>query len=164
MTCDLIVGSGWPFGAEWLEGEERSQIVVIGKKLLWGPLDYEVSLSELFKEADPPISSPFKERKMEMLSVKLLPAIVNNIDDIKDLSDQIPAGHIKCKIPEGKYLLYALVKIDGFMQVIQGAPGATGPVLNHYNEAAVKKYLAHMSTMIQEKLGALIITYPFSFY
>ena len=20
MTCDLIVGSGWPFGAEWLEG------------------------------------------------------------------------------------------------------------------------------------------------
>src|SRR5204863_9314532 len=116
MTCDLIVGSGWPFGAEWLEGEERSQIVVIGKKLLWGPLDYEVSLSELFKEADPPISSPFQERKMEMISVKLLPSIINNIDDAKDLSDQIPAGHIKCKIHEGKYLLYALVKIDGFMQ------------------------------------------------
>jgi len=155
MTCDLIVGSGWPFGAEWLEGEERSQIVVVGKKLLWGPLDYEVSLSELFKEADPPISSPFQDRKMEMLSVKLLPSIVNNIEDVKDLSDQIPSGYIKYKIPEGKFVLYALVKIDGFMQVIQGAPGATGPVLNHYNEAAVKKYLAHMSSAIQQKLGPL---------
>ena len=29
LTCDLIVGSGWPFGAEWLEGDERSQVVVI---------------------------------------------------------------------------------------------------------------------------------------
>ena len=62
MTCDLIVGSGWPFGAEWLEGDERSQVVVIGTKKLEGPLDYEVSLFELFKEADPAISSPFAGR------------------------------------------------------------------------------------------------------
>ena len=41
------------------------------------------------------------------------------------------------------------------MQVIQGAPGATGPVLNHYNEVAVKKYLEHMSGTIQEKIGPL---------
>ena len=27
MTCDLIVGSGWPFGAENTAEEERSQIV-----------------------------------------------------------------------------------------------------------------------------------------
>ena len=42
-----------------------------------------------------------------------------------------------------------------FMQVIQGAPGAGGPVLNHYNEEAVKKYLSHMSLTITEKLGSL---------
>jgi hypothetical protein len=155
MRCDLIVGSGWPFGAEWLEGEERSQIVVIGTKMIDGPLDYEASLSELFKEADPPVYSPFAGRKMEMLSVQLLPSIVNDISDVKDLSDQIPTGYVKCKIPEGKFVLYALVKIEGFMQVIQGAPGATGPVLNHYNEEAVKKYLANMSTVIQQKLGPL---------
>ena len=29
MTCDLIVGSGWPFGAETLKGEERAQVVII---------------------------------------------------------------------------------------------------------------------------------------
>ncbi len=155
MICDLIVGSGWPFGAEWLEGDERSQIVVIGTKKLEGPLDYEVSLFDLFKEADPAISSPFTGRKMEMLSVTLVPSTINNIEDVKDLSRQIPNGTIRYKIPEGKYVLYALVKIHGFMEVIQGAPGATGPVLNHYNVASVKKYLEHMSDTIQEKLGPL---------
>ncbi len=155
MVCDLIVGSGWPFGAEWLEGEERSQIVVIGTKWLEGPLDFTASLPELLKDADPPIYSPFADRKMELLSVHLVPSIVNSIDDVKDLSDQIPGGKIKYRIPDGNFVLYALIKISGFMQVIQGAPGATGPVLNHYNEAAVKKYLAHMSSSIQEKIGPL---------
>lgn len=28
MTCDLIVGSGWPFGAEFLKGDERADVVV----------------------------------------------------------------------------------------------------------------------------------------
>src|ERR1700752_3939194 len=74
LTCDLIVGSGWPFGAEWLEGEERAQGVVIGTKRLEGPLEYEVSLFELFKEADPTISSPFAGRKIQMRSVNLGPA------------------------------------------------------------------------------------------
>jgi alpha-L-rhamnosidase len=155
MTCDLIVGSGWPFGAEWLEGEERSQAVVIGTKKLEGPVDYEVSLFDLFKEADPAISSPFPGRTIEMLSVQLAPAVINRLEDVKDLSGQIAGGTIHCKIPGGKYVLYALARIHGFMQVIQGAPGATGPVLNHYNEAAVKKYLAKMSETIRERIGAL---------
>jgi hypothetical protein len=155
MTCDLLVGSGWPFGGEWLEEEERSQVVVIGTKALEGPMEYETSLSELFREADPTIYSPFNERKMEMLSAKLLPSIVNRPEDVIDLSGKIAEGSIKCKIPAGKYVLYALVKIKSFMQVIQGAPGATGPVLNHYKKEAVEKYLSRMSRAITEKLGPM---------
>ena len=30
LTCYLIVGSGWPFGGEFLEDEERGQIMAIG--------------------------------------------------------------------------------------------------------------------------------------
>jgi len=155
LTCDLIVGSGWPFGAEWLQGEERAQVVVVANKKLEGPLDYEVSLFDLFKEADPSISSPFPGRTMEMLSVQLAPDVINNIQDVRDLSDQIPNGTIHCKVPKGRHVLYALVKIHGFLEVIQGAPGATGPVLNHYNKEAVKKYLDKMSGTIQSKLGPL---------
>lgn len=155
ITCDLLVGSGWPFGGEWLAEEERSQIVVIGTKALEGPMEYEASVSELFKSADPTIYSPFAEKKMEILAIKLLPSTVNSAEEVKDISDKVDNGFIKCKIPSGKYVLYALIKIRGFMQVIQGAPGANGPVLDHYNPVAVKKYLSHISQTISEKLGPL---------
>jgi hypothetical protein len=155
MTCDLIVGSGWPFGAEYLEGEERSQIVVIGVKKLTGPLVYEISRYEIFKEADPAVSSPFPGRTMELLTLNLVPDPLTSIDQVIDLSDHTGNEVIKISVPKGKYALYGLVKVHGFMQVINGAPGATGPVLNHYNEEAVKKYLNHMSDAIQKKLGPL---------
>ncbi len=155
MTCDLIVGSGWPFGAEYLEGEERSQIVVIGVKKLTGPLDYEISKFGIFKEADPAISSPFPGRTMELLSLNLVPDPLTNFDQVTDLSDQTGNETIKFSVPKGKYALYCLVKINGFMQAINGAPGATGPVLNHYDAGAVKKYLNHMSGTIESRTGHL---------
>jgi hypothetical protein len=155
MTCDLIVGSGWPFGAEYLQGEERSQIVVIGVKKLTGPVDYEVSRYDLYKESDPAISSPFPGRTMELLSLNLVPDPLSSMAQVIDLAGKIENETIKISVPKGKYALYALVKINGFMQVINGAPGATGPVLNHYDEASVKKYLNHMSGAIEIRTGPL---------
>ena len=29
MVCDMIVGSGWPFGGEFLKKEEQTQMVTI---------------------------------------------------------------------------------------------------------------------------------------
>jgi hypothetical protein len=48
-----------------------------------------------------------------------------------------------------------LVKFDSFASVINGAPGAAGPILNHMDKSAVRKYLDHMSDTIQEKTGPL---------
>ncbi|HXB93177.1 MAG TPA: glycosyl hydrolase, partial [Puia sp.] len=155
LTCDLIVGSGWPFGAEWLQGEERSQIVVIGTHKLEGPLEYEVSAFDLFREADPIVSSPYAGRTVELMAIYLVPDPFNKMEDAKDLSGQIASGVLHVTIPPGKYVLYGLVKIHGSMEVINGAPGANGPVLNHYDEATVKKYLAHMSDTIQQRIGPL---------
>jgi hypothetical protein len=155
MTCDLIVGSGWPFGAEYLEGEERAQIVVIGVKKLNGPLDYEISEFEIFREADPAISSPFPGRTMELLTLTLVPDPLSATDQIVDLNSLSGKKVLKISVPKGKYSLYALVKINGFMQVINGAPGATGPVLNHYNKAFVSQYLNRMSDAIQKRTGPL---------
>jgi alpha-L-rhamnosidase len=155
LTCDLIVGSGWPFGAEYLEGGERAQVVVTGIKRLEGKMDYEASLFDLFKEADPAVSSPYARRKMEILSVKLVPDPFTSMEQVKDLSGQVTTGYISASIPAGKYVLYTLVKMEGFLEVINGAPGANGPVLNHYDKAAVTKYLNHMSDGIQNRIGPL---------
>ncbi len=155
MTCDLIVGSGWPFGAEYLEGEERSQIVVIAVKKLTGPVDYEISEFEIFKEADPAVSSSFPGRTMELLSLYLVPDPLEGMDLVVDLAEKKVNGSFRISVPEGKHALYGLVKIHGFMEVINGAPGATGPVLNHYSSEAVRRYLKKMSDTIENKIGPL---------
>lgn len=156
LTCDLIVGSGWPFGGKYLQGEERAQIILIGAKKLEGKLDYEASLFDLLKEADPAVSSPHPRRTMEIISVKLVPDPFNSMDEVQDLTHLIKTGFITVSIPRGKFVLYTLVKISSFLEVINGAPGADGAVLNHYDKNAVSKYLHHMSDGIQKKTGPLL--------
>jgi hypothetical protein len=155
MTCDLIAGSGWPFGGEYLKGEQRAQIVVSGIKKIKGPVDYEISRYEIFREADPAISSPFPGRTMELLSLSLVPDPLNDPDEVKDLNSYIDKEVIKITVPEGNHALCAIVKINGFMQVINGAPGATGPVLNHYNRAFVREYLDRMSEAVEKRIGPI---------
>jgi hypothetical protein len=155
MVCDLIVGSGWPFGSESLPPDERSQVVVIAVKKLKGPVNYEISKFELFKEADPAISSPYPGRTMELLSLQLVPDPFDNIGQCQAIKFNPGEESFIIPVPEGNHALYGLVKINAFMQVINGAPGATGPVLDHFNRVAVGKYLEKMSTAIEKKTGPL---------
>jgi hypothetical protein len=155
MTCDLIVGSGWPFGAEDIAAEEQSQIAVIAVKKVTGPVDYSFSRDEIFAEAGPAISSPWPGRKYSLLSMMLVPDPLSSTDEITDLSDRIGDEFFDFFVPEGDHALYALVHVSGFMQVINGAPGASGPVLNHFNEAAVKRYLNRMADSIEPVTGPL---------
>jgi hypothetical protein len=155
MTVDLIVGSGWPFGSEYLNADERSQITVIAVKKITGPSDYEISKFEIFKEADPAVSSPFPGRTMELLALNLVPDTLTGMEQVIDLSGYLNNETLKVTVPPGKHALYAVVKIVGFMKVIDGAPGATGPVLNHYDPVAVKRYLTRMSETIEKRTGPL---------
>ena len=155
MTSDLIVGSGWPFGAEYLKGDERADIMVNYSEKLVGPIDFEASDDGLFANADPDISSPFIGRKMELVSLFLVPEPFNDLSQAIDIKSKGIDGVYKFKVPEGKWVLFALVKIRGFLEVINGAPGANGPVLNHFNKSAVEGYLNRMSDTIQQHIGPL---------
>jgi len=155
LSCNLIVGSGWPYGAEWLEFEERTQIVCLAVRKFKGPLDFEVSLFELFREADPAVTSPYIGRRMELISVHLVPSPLNTIQDLKSISVQECKENCKLSVGEGDFALYALVSINGFMEVINGAPGANGPVLNHYSKAAVDKFLDKMSSEVGPLAGKI---------
>lgn len=155
MTCDLIVGSGWPFGSETLERDERAQVVMINAEKIEGPLDYEISQYHISSTVNPGVTEPYPGRTYEILSLKLVPDPMNSLEQVIDLSAQRKDEIIRVKVPEGKHVLYALVKVDSFASVINGAPGAAGPILNHMDKAAVKKYLDHMSDTIQQKTGPL---------
>ncbi len=153
LTCDLLAGTGFPFGADFLEGEERAQVVVIAVKKIEGPIKTAYSLFDLFKEADPATLSPYSGRTMEMLALNIVPDPLTNMDQVKNITNKLVNGVVKVDLPKGKFALYALVKIDAFMRVIQGAPG--GPVLNHFNGKAVKKYLNKITDTIQNSMGPL---------
>ena len=157
MTCDLIVGSGWPFGGEFLKGDERGQVMVIGVQKVEGPREYETSVFNLLKEADPKTSHPYSGRIPHLVSLQLAPDPISSPGQIIDLSHKIggTGESFVIDIPKGKHALYALVRIDSFAEVIEGAPGAAGPTLNHLNRDAVEKYLNRMSDTIQNRIGPL---------
>ncbi|MEA1886184.1 MAG: glycosyl hydrolase [Bacteroidota bacterium] len=155
MTCDLIVGSGWPFGSEALEPDERAQVMLLNAIELEGPTDYEISRFTIFQDVDPGVTVPYPGRTPELISLKLVPDPVGSLDDAIDLNDKINNEVINVEVPGGKYFLYALVRVDSFASVINGAPGASGPILNHMDKKAVNKYLENMSDTIQQQTGPL---------
>jgi hypothetical protein len=155
LTCDLIVGSGWPFGGMFLRGDERAQMMVIGVKKLEGPVRYETSVFNLLKEADPAVQEPYPGRQAHLVALKLVENPLTRPEGITDISEKISEGKIYVDIPEGNYALYALVRMDSFGSVINGAPGSDGPALNHLNRKAVEKYLTRMSDAIERRTGPL---------
>lgn len=148
MTCDLIVGSGWPFGAPWLATNERSCVRAISAIRLEGPADYEAVVADIIKEAYPAISAPFAGHTSRLISLSLVPTPLNSLDQVRDIPVEAEKQSYRISIPPGNHILYGLVEFDGFSEVINGAPGADGPVLNHYNKTAVEKYLHRMSNVI----------------
>jgi len=153
MTCDLLVGSGWPFGAEFLEENERAQIVVNYAEPVTGPTTLTIVRDSLCEKAMPKVSSPYKGNTKELMMLRLYPNPASSTNDYVDViqTDSL----ITIVVPKGEYTLAALVKITGFLEVINGAPGAAGPVLDHFNTEAVNRYLYNMSDKIEMQIGPL---------
>lgn len=155
MTCDLIVGSGWPFGSETIPVDERAEAVYISAVKVKGPIVYETSQFNIIQEVDPKVTVPNPMRRFEIMSIQIVPDPMNGLDDIKDYSDQKKNNIISINIPAGDHYVYALVKVHDFCCVINGAPGAAGPIVDHFNPIAVRRYLDRMTDTIQKKIGPL---------
>lgn len=155
MTCDLIVGSGWPFGSESLPYDERAQVMILYAEKLDGGTTFETSRFHIFKTVDPGVTDPNASRTCELVSLKLVPDPIGGLDQVIDISEKCKDEVIQIDVPEGQYVLYALVNYKSFASVINGAPGAAGAILNHMDEQAVYKYLRHMSDTIEKKTGPL---------
>jgi hypothetical protein len=156
MICDLAAGSGTPFGGDFLQGAERGQMMVTSVVRLEGPMRYETSAFHLLKDADPKIAFPYSGRIPHLVSLKLVPDLLDSTDQETDLSSGIDFNDtFLIDVPKGKHVLYALVRVDAFAGIVNGAPGASGPALNYLNANAVMKYLTHVSESIESRIGAL---------
>jgi hypothetical protein len=145
MVCDIIVGSGWPFGAEFMEGDEQSQLITLTSRKVKGPTTVTVEVAELLKEAAPEGMSMYKGATSAIHSICITPAQMDSFTPPAWLPFDKKKDTIRVDVPSGEHILYAMVIVTGFQAVINGAPGASGPVLNHYNHQAVMKFLNRMS-------------------
>jgi hypothetical protein len=155
MTCDMIVGSGWPYGGEFLSREDQTQMMALGTKTLTGPAHIRLARAELLDSVKPHFTSPYADSEKELCGLALVPSQLSTVDAAVRMDDQRSHDFIEFDVPPGDHVLYFLVKLTGFMAVINGAPGATGPVLNHYSGEAVARYLDRLSTKLSARIGPL---------
>ncbi len=155
MICDTIVGSGWPFGAEFLTPEEQTQLLTLSSRKVKGPGKMTFKTADLIKEASPEVMSMYRGTTSELYSVCLAPVQMDTFSPAVNIPFEKGQNTVTVDIPQGEHILYALVKFIGFQAVINGAPGASGPVLNHYNQTAVEKFLNRMSDNLFPALSGL---------
>lgn len=151
MITDMIVGTGWPFGGRFLPPDEQIKGVVVQQFELQGPQTFQGQLSDIVERKRTPAPGE-KAPEPQLLFLRLVPRNFSDISQAKDLTDAVAQdGNIHIQVPKGSYILY-LGTIQtglGFREVTLGAPGADGPCLDHYNSAAVNRYI----NRVAEKLG-----------
>ncbi|MBN2089547.1 hypothetical protein JW964_08030 [candidate division KSB1 bacterium] len=134
LICDLIVGTGWPFGGEFLSDEETIQGVQLTIKPVIGPGTFSERLL------------PKGDGLNKIMHVVLFPESIQRLAEGIDFTSQVTTeGLLQFKIPTGKWHLYMLTWRNKFREVLFGAHGADGPALDHFNKNAVTKYLNRMS-------------------
>ena len=148
MVCDMIVGSGWPFGAEYLPRDMQLQMLTIQTFDIDGGADgksFSISEEEILRTTTPHIMSPNPNPLKELKYLRLLPRKVDNFTAGAYYDHLVGNPTIAIDVPPGEYVLYCIVKITGFMNVIEGATGGRGPVLDHFNRKAVDSFLDRFS-------------------
>lgn len=148
MIADIIVGSGWPFGAEFLKPDQmlqkmESQAFDIdgpGKRS-WPVLEF-INKVQMVDDGYEWSNAPPRE----LLGVFMAPEEPASISECRDLTGSISKeGVLSVDIPDGKHKLHVTICQRGFIEVILGSPGACGPVLDHYKAEALELYLKRMS-------------------
>jgi hypothetical protein len=152
MTADIIVGSGWPFGGRFLAPSEQTKRVRLVKQEVLGPTTFEASLAELAAQG-----------KGEGGEVRVAPQLAflrlggEEGDEFTPGTEvaagAVRGGRLRVRVPPGLHVLRVGVLETGFAHVKLGAPGADGPVVDHWSAAAVRRYLDHMSAGLAPALG-----------
>ena len=138
MISDMIIGTGWPFGGKFLDDNETIQGHDIYIEKVFGPLKYTFNSNNLNEGAI-------------IKQARLIPIPVTNLEEIKDITQKIQKGSFQ--IPAGNFEISVISWRNKFRDVMHGAPGGDGPVLDHFNKKAVEKYLNRTSDGLKPALG-----------
>ncbi|TAN37618.1 MAG: hypothetical protein EPN23_05065 [Verrucomicrobia bacterium] len=155
MIADLIVGSGWPFGGEFLKPGEMTQRLDVKRIPITGPCIFRRKVAELLVKTkaghEPERAGKSPPR---IVFVRFVPATIINVTQSVALDNRVDAdGLLTVDVPAGRHEVQVGLVEEGHVAVSHGAPGAKGPVLDHYNESVVTAYLKRMSDGLSPELG-----------
>jgi len=140
LRVDLTVGSGWPFGGA------QVKIADAAGKLR---IERAVVAAGATRVAVPDIRAG--ERLVAMFLSPRAPADqVGDLREIRDIADGI--ARVGAAVPENREALFFISSRTG-MQVKRAAVGAEGFVLNHYDRAAVGRYLDAVGNRLLSAFG-----------
>jgi hypothetical protein len=131
MTVDLIAGSGWPFGGEFLKPEEQIMQLSTHTETVTGPATFRKPLKDVLKS-----------EQQELRFVKVHPKRMTSLEQVRDLP--LPAGDdqaLEVEIGEGDHIISFGILDRGYCKVTLGVPGAAGPTMDHMQKSVTRAYL-----------------------
>lgn len=153
MITDLIVGSGWPFGGEFLKEGEAIQRVIIHKIPCKEGDFIREDLESLYRKAKEALSRRMQEeaKSREVVFIRLVPENIQTVAEITDLTDTFRQnGKLSFTVPPGRYhLAYGILQRSN-REVMHGAPGAAGPVMDHYRKEITLAYLGRLQKISED--------------
>ncbi len=152
MLADLIVGSGWPFGGEFLEEDETIQRIIVNKIPCSGSQQISENLESLYRKAVAALTRSYEAAKShELVFVRLVPVGVQSTEEISELTDEFRKNNrLAFDVPAGNYeLVYGILQRSN-REVMHGAPGAAGPVMNHYEHKITRAYLNRLNKISED--------------
>jgi hypothetical protein len=157
MLTDLIVGSGWPFGGEFLEEDETIQRIIVHQIPCSGEEKLNENLESLYHKAVAALSHSYGvARSYKLVFIRLVPSGIQSTAEILDLTETFhKENRLELEVPSGRFeLVYGILQ-RGNREVMHGAPGAAGPVMNHYEREITRAYLNRLNK-ISEDTGILL--------
>lgn len=152
MIADLIVGSGWPFGGEFLKEEEAIQRIIVNRIPCSGGQVLREDPDGLYRKAVASLSRSHEAAKShELVFIRLVPVQAGSVEEITDLTGDFRTKQkLDFTVPPGEYeLVYGILQRSN-REVMHGAPGAAGPVMNHYKKEITRAYLNRLKKISED--------------
>lgn len=141
MIADLLPGSGWPFGGDFLKPEQLIMRTSSVDRVVEGPTKASFDWKELETEVRANVKHG-KKGEITFQMAKLYPAGIEELDQVTDVSDQVKMGEtFTVEVPKGKHVISFRMFQTGYRFVSGGVDGARGSSMDHYQKEITDLYL-----------------------
>jgi hypothetical protein len=176
LDMQLAVSSSWDMGASWVKPQDASMALYHSSLVVEGPTE----LNQLLALPTVPVNSPRDKQGKPLfihdVAILAFPVserdsggqaklTIENKDSIVDLTDQFSTdGRLTWKVPPGKWTVVRFVCANTGERLKVPSPASDGLATDHFSGQATRRYIEHLSSRLEKRLGDLRKTPLKQFY